>query len=111
MQDCDEKFLSDRPAMAQALQNGELRKFVAKALQQWIRSPSIDVGRRSLHKNVKRPSIVNKRSTDILHDPWFNKVSYLLPSYFVARVISIRYELVLSDDPYFHRQIRCRLLV
>lgn len=59
--------------MAQALQNGELRKVVAKALQQWIWSPSIDVGRRSLHKNVKRPSIVNKRSTDILHDPWFNK--------------------------------------
>lgn len=33
----------------------------------------MDVGRRSLHKNVKRPVIVNKRSTDILHDPWFNK--------------------------------------
>ncbi|CAM6010830.1 unnamed protein product [Sphagnum balticum] len=29
---------------------------------------------RSIHNHrIKRPSIVHKRSTDILHDPWFNK--------------------------------------
>jgi len=78
MQDCDKSVFGDRrilwPAMAQSLHRGDLRKVVARALQQWIWSPTVDVGRRSLHKNVKRPSIVNKRSTDILHDPWFNKV-------------------------------------
>ena len=64
--------------MAQSMQRGELRKAVARALQQWIWSPSVDVGRRSIHKGVKRPSIVHKRSTDILHDPWFNKVPLAL---------------------------------
>jgi hypothetical protein len=44
-------------------------------LQQSYRNVSDDGGHRSIHSDrVKRPSIVRKRSTDILHDPWFNKV-------------------------------------
>lgn len=64
--------------MAQFTKGGPFQKVLARTLQQWVWSPSVEVGRRSIQKNVKRPVIVNTRSTDILHDPWFNKVNHAI---------------------------------
>ncbi|KAL2629648.1 hypothetical protein R1flu_014334 [Riccia fluitans] len=49
------------------------RKAVCKLLE-WEWWQLRDGGRRYItQRKVIRPSIVNKRSTDILHDPWYNK--------------------------------------
>jgi len=60
---------------------GRLRKLLLAAvgLQQSSRNVGDVLFHRSIHNHrIKRPSIVHKRSTDILHDPWFNKVGRLL---------------------------------
>ncbi|KAL2629657.1 hypothetical protein R1flu_014343 [Riccia fluitans] len=58
--------------MAQAI-SSRGRKAVCKLLE-WEWWQLRDGGRRYItQRKVSRPSIVNKRSTDILHDPWYNK--------------------------------------
>jgi malate dehydrogenase (decarboxylating) len=55
---------------------GRLRKLLlaAAGLQQSSRNVGDPLFHRCIHNHrIKRPSIVHKRSTDILHDPWFNK--------------------------------------
>lgn len=60
---------------------GRLRKLLlaAAGLQQSSHNVGDVLFHRSIHNHrIKRPSIVHKRSTDILHDPWFNKVGRFL---------------------------------
>lgn len=56
----------------------KLSSFLLKRIQRKATSafPSLFVAR-SYTNEGNRPTIVHKRSLDILHDPWFNKVLYL----------------------------------
>lgn len=44
-----------------------------KAVEQFCCRFMRDGGRRNFRRAITRPSIVKKRSLDILHDPWYNK--------------------------------------
>ena len=66
--------------MAQSRQGNQLRKELVRALRQWTGVPV--ASSRQLHSNGKKPSLIHKRSTDVLHDPWYNKV--LVSCFFVA---------------------------
>ncbi|CAM6097421.1 unnamed protein product [Calypogeia fissa] len=44
-----------------------------KALEQVCCFSMRDGGKRAFRRRITRPSIVRKRSSDILHDPWYNK--------------------------------------
>lgn len=59
--------------MAQAIAS-RARKAVVKALESECWQLREGARRYLGQRKVVRPSIVNKRSSDILHDPWYNKV-------------------------------------
>ena len=56
-----------RPSLARSLARRLRQPHPVSAVAAQERSFTTDEG--------SRPSIVRKRSVDILHDPWFNKVS------------------------------------